>query len=168
MTKIIFNPRPVWPSGIVVACSCLIDLYLQGHIYLQSKNMTPFQLNHMTTHHPFNLEPPNLAQMCKIPWLRSILFGGWLNLACQIEVIFKILFIYIAFASLKHLLNLRERMKTESIAHPTWLLTYMFAHRVASWIVEQSSCLFSVTIAVFPVLDSAIGDGYVNASVGFR
>ena len=46
--------------------------------------------------------------------------------------------------------------------------TYMFAHMVVSWTVEQSSCIFSVTIAGFPVLDSAIGDGFYNASVGFR
>ena len=44
----------------------------------------------------------------------------------------------------------------------------MFAHRVVSWTVEQSSCIFSVTIAGFPVLDSAIGDGFFNAPVGFR
>ena len=30
------------------------------------------------------------------------------------------------------------------------------------------SCIFSVTIAGFPVLDSAIGDGFFSASVGFR
>ena len=46
--------------------------------------------------------------------------------------------------------------------------TYMFAHMVVSWTVEQSSCIFSVTIAGFPVLDSPIGDGFFNASVGFR
>ena len=34
--------------------------------------------------------------------------------------------------------------------------------------MKQSSCIFSVTIAGFPVLDSAIGDGIFNASVGFR
>ena len=56
----------------------------------------------------------------------------------------------------------------ESVPHPTWLRTYMFAHRVMSWTVEQSSCIFSVTIAGFPVLDSAIDDGFFNASVGFR
>ena len=44
----------------------------------------------------------------------------------------------------------------------------MFAHRVVSWTVEQSSCIFSVTIAGFPVLDSAIGDVSFNASVGFH
>ena len=44
----------------------------------------------------------------------------------------------------------------------------MFVHRVVSWTVEQLSCIFSVTIAGFPVLDSAIGDGFSNNSVGFR
>ena len=34
--------------------------------------------------------------------------------------------------------------------------------------VEQSGCIFSVTIAGFPVLDSAIGNGFLHASVGFR
>ena len=34
--------------------------------------------------------------------------------------------------------------------------------------VEQSSCIFSATIVGFPVLDSAIGDGFFNASVGIR
>ena len=32
----------------------------------------------------------------------------------------------------------------------------MFAHSVVSWTVDQLSCNFSVTIAGFPVLDSAI------------
>ena len=37
-----------------------------------------------------------------------------------------------------------------------------------SWTVEQSGCIFSVTIAGFPVLDSAIDNGFLHASVGFR
>ena len=44
----------------------------------------------------------------------------------------------------------------------------MFAHRVVSWTVEQSGCIFSATIAGFPVLDSAIGNGFLHVSVGFR
>ena len=44
----------------------------------------------------------------------------------------------------------------------------MFAHTVMSRTVEQSSCTFSATIAGFPVLDSAIGDRLLNASVGFH
>ena len=44
----------------------------------------------------------------------------------------------------------------------------MFTHTVMSWTVEQSSCIFSATIAGFPVLDSVIGDGFLNASVGFH
>ena len=44
----------------------------------------------------------------------------------------------------------------------------MFAHRNASWTVEQSGCIFSVTIAGFPVLDLAIGNEILHPSVGFR
>ena len=44
----------------------------------------------------------------------------------------------------------------------------MFAHTVMSRTVERSSCIFSATIAGFPVLDSVIGDGFFNASAGFR
>ena len=46
-----------------------------------------FELVPAITHHPFKLGPPNLDQMCKIPWLRPLLFiiiGGWLSLTCQI------------------------------------------------------------------------------------
>ena len=44
----------------------------------------------------------------------------------------------------------------------------MFANGLVSWTVEQWSCIFSVTIAGFPVLDSVIGNGFWNASAGFR
>ena len=43
----------------------------------------------------------------------------------------------------------------------------MFAHSVVSWTVKQSSFIFSVTIAGFPVLDLAIGKWIFNVSVGF-
>ena len=56
--------------------------------------------------------------------------------------IFKILFICIAFDSLKYLWHQQQWMKSESILHPKWLRTYMFAHRIVSWTVEQSSCIF--------------------------
>ena len=58
--------------------------------------------------------------------------------------------------------------ETESVPRPKWLRTYMFAHRNVSWTLEQSGCIFSVTIAGFRVLDSAIGNGFLHASVGFR
>ena len=44
----------------------------------------------------------------------------------------------------------------------------MFAHKNVSWTVEQLGCIFSVTIAGFPVLDSAIGNRFLHASIGFR
>ena len=58
----------------------VIDLYLQGQIYLQSQNLPHFELVHAITHHPFKLGPPNLDQRCKIPWLRSLLFWGLIEL----------------------------------------------------------------------------------------
>ena len=78
------------------------------------------------------------------------------------------MFICITFASLKYLWDLQKTDETESVPHPKWLRTYMFAHRNVSWTVEQLGCIFSVTIAGFPVFDSAIGNGFLHASVGFR
>ena len=34
--------------------------------------------------------------------------------------------------------------------------------------MEQSGCIVSVTIAGFPVLNSAMGNGFLHAFVGFR
>ena len=39
---------------------------------------------------------------------------------------------------------------------------------VVSRTVKQLSCILSVTIAVFPVLDSTIWQWILNVSVGFR
>ena len=58
----------------------VIDLYLQGQINLQSQNLPHFELVRPITHHLFKLGPPNLDQMFKIPWLRSLLFWGLIGL----------------------------------------------------------------------------------------
>ena len=58
----------------------VIDLHLQGQIYLQSQNLPHFELVRAITHHPFKLGPPNLDQRCKIPRLRSLLFWGLIEL----------------------------------------------------------------------------------------
>ena len=58
----------------------VIDLYLQGQIYLQSQNLPHFELVRVITHHPFKLRPPNLDQRCKTPWLRCLLFWGLIEL----------------------------------------------------------------------------------------
>ena len=55
----------------------VIDLYLQGGIYIQSQNLPHFELVRAITHHPYKLGPPHLEQRCKIPWLRSILGVDW-------------------------------------------------------------------------------------------
>ena len=131
----------------------VIDLDLQGQSNLQSQNLPHFELVRAITHHPFTLGSQNLDQRCKIPWLRSVLFWGLIELDMSNLTIFKIPFICIAFASLKYLWDLQKHMKTESVPHPKWLRTNMLAHSVVSWTVEQSSYIFSVTIAGFPVLD---------------
>ena len=58
----------------------VIDLYLQGQIYLQSQNLPHFELVRAITHHPFKPGPPNLDQRCKIPWLGYLLFWGLIEL----------------------------------------------------------------------------------------
>ena len=146
----------------------VIDLYLQGQIYLQSQNLPSFELARAITHHPFKLGLLNLDQRCKIPCLSSLFFGRLIELDMSKLTYFQYSVYLHRFASFKYLWDLQKRMKTESVPHLTWLSTYLFTHRVMSWTAEQSSCIFSATIAGFPVLDSAIGDGSLNASVGFR
>ena len=38
------------------------------------------------THHPFKLGSPNLDHRCKIPWLRSLLFCGVIDLDLQGQI----------------------------------------------------------------------------------
>ena len=46
----------------------VIDLYIQGQIYLQSQNLPRYWFVHAITHHPFKLGPTDLNQRCKILW----------------------------------------------------------------------------------------------------
>ena len=41
------------------------------------------------TDHPFKLGSPNLDHRCKRPWLRSVLFWGWLTLTFKVKCNFK-------------------------------------------------------------------------------
>ena len=142
-----FYPRPVLAFGY---CRCLCP----------SLCVSVRACGKLITHHSFKLGPPNLDQRSIIPWLRSLLFGGRLNFKCLIKLIYEILYICIAFTSLKYLWDLQTMDKTESVPHPKWVHTNMFTHSVVSWTMEQSSCIFSVTTAGFPVLDPAIGNGF--------
>ena len=136
-----------WLSPSVRPSVCLSDTFLpEAH----------FELVRVITRHLFKLGPRNLDQRCKIPWLRSLLFWGLIELDMSNLTIFKTLFICMAFASLKYWWDLQKHIKTKSVPHPKWLRTNVFALSIVSWTVEQSSCIFSVTIAGFPVLDSAI------------
>ena len=78
-----------------------------------------------------------------------VLGFDWIDMLHQLH--FKILFIFHRFCVFEILVRpAKKRMEMKSVPHPKWLRTNMFAHRVVSWTVEQSSCIFSVTIAGFP------------------
>ena len=55
----------------------VIDLYLQGQIYVRSQNLPHFELLGAITPHPFKLGPPNLDHMFKIPWSSSVHENHW-------------------------------------------------------------------------------------------
>ena len=121
-------------------------------------------INDITRYSTDEAFTPNLAQSrCKIPWLRPLLFWGLIELDMSNEIYFQNPVYLHHFCVFEIFVR---PMKTAP--HSKWLRTYMFAHKVLSWSVEQSSCIFSVTIAGFPVLDSAIGNGFLNVSIGFR
>ena len=67
-----------WPSGIVVACVCPAV----------RPSVTKFV--RAITHYPFKLGSANLDHRCKTPWLRSLLFWGWLTLAFKVKFNFKV------------------------------------------------------------------------------
>ena len=58
----------------------VIDFYLQGQICLRSENLPHFELVRAKTNHPFKLRPSNMDQICKIPWLRFLVFWGLIQL----------------------------------------------------------------------------------------
>ena len=77
----------------------------------------------------------------KLFCLRSLLFWGLieLDLPCQVWLHFKILFICIAFASLKYLWDMQKRSllnySTSHMAPHTFWFLYMHAERVVPWTV---------------------------------
>ena len=67
-------------------------------------------LVHAITYHPFKLGSLNLDHRCKIPWLRSLLFWGWLTLTFKVKFNFKVkIFHHFEFvhAMTHHQLNLQ-------------------------------------------------------------
>ena len=69
--------RPFGPSGIVHACVCL-----SVHVCVDPELVLTI------THHTFNLAS-NLDKRYKTPWLRSLLFWGWLTLTSKAKLNFK-------------------------------------------------------------------------------
>ena len=124
---------------------CWVDWHWPSRSNLTWKSkFTPFWACCAITLHSFKLGPTNLDRRCKIYWLRFLLFWGRLSLTSP--VYFHRFCVSEIFVRPK---------KTESVPHPKWLRTYMFANAVVLWTVRQWSCIFSVTIARFAVLDSA-------------
>ena len=88
-----------------------------------------------------------IACVCKTFCLRSVLFWGMIGLdpSVQIKLHFKILFICIAFATLKYLWDVKNSV-CSTIPHSTWLSTYvdsyMHTDRVTPYTAKQSSCIF--------------------------
>ena len=74
-----FTRGQFWPSGIVVACVCLC---VRPSVRVCGNHL----LVRAITHHPFKLGSPNLDHRCKIPWLRSLLFWGVIDLDLQGQI----------------------------------------------------------------------------------
>ena len=71
----------LWPSGIVVACVCLcvcVCVYVCVSVN--------HQFVRTITCHPLKLQSPNLDQKCKTPWLRCLLFLGFIDLDLQGQI----------------------------------------------------------------------------------
>ena len=77
----IFTRGQLWPSGIVVACVCLCVCVCM--CVCVSVN---HQFVRTITCHPLKLQSPNLDQKCKRPWLRSLLFLGFIDLDLQGQI----------------------------------------------------------------------------------
>ena len=80
--NLIFTRGQFWPSGIVVACVCLsVCPSVRLSVCVCGKHLLVCTI----THHPFKLGSLNLDHRCKRPWLRSLLFWGWLTLTFKVK-----------------------------------------------------------------------------------
>ena len=73
-----FYPRPVLAFG-----------YCRGLHLSVCPSVRPcvnHQLVHAITHHPFKLGSLNLDHRCKRPWLRSLLFLGWMTWTFKVKL----------------------------------------------------------------------------------
>ena len=134
------------------------SLFTRGHLaygYCHCLRLCECQLLlvRAITHHPLKLGSPNLDQkmqniLLKVP----IVFWSWLNLIFQVKFnfSFKVLFICIAFVSLKYLWDLQKRMKNVSVPHPK-IVAHICAHPKASCHGPWNSWVVSL---VWPFLAS--------------
>ena len=73
--ELFLTPGHFWHSGIVVACVCLCMCACVNPEFVGA-----------ITCHLFKLESSNWDQKCKTPWLRSLLFLGWLTLTFKVKL----------------------------------------------------------------------------------
>ena len=73
----LFTRGQFWPSGIVIGCVCgsVCPCVCINH-----------ELVRTITHRSFKLGSPYLDQRCKIPWFRSLLFWGMIDLDLQGQI----------------------------------------------------------------------------------
>ena len=74
-----FGLRVLSSPASVCVCPCVCVSLWVNHL-----------LVHAITRDPFKLGSPNLDQRCKRPWLRSLLFLGWLTLTFKVKFNFKV------------------------------------------------------------------------------
>ena len=76
-----YYPRPVLAFGYYRCLRLSVCVFVHPSICVCGKHL----LVRAITHHPFKLRSPNLYQMCKRPWLRSLLFLGVIDLDRQVN-----------------------------------------------------------------------------------
>ena len=164
MPKYSFYPRPFWPTGIVIACVCMcVCLYVS----------TLASPDDNSSHVPARITWFGQKD-AKYLALGPYCFGGLIELdrPCQIELLFKILFICITFASLKYLWDVQKWCllncsTPHMVPHTFWFL-YMHTDRVVPRKMKQST-----NISLWDHRSPAsprLGDWQwiLRAAVGFR
>ena len=81
-TSNVYTRGQFWLSDIVVACVC-------PSVH-QSNRPSVAEFVRAITHCPFMLGSPNLGHRYTRPWLRSLLFWGWLTLTFKVKFNFEV------------------------------------------------------------------------------
>ena len=148
----------------------VIVLYFQGQIYLQCHNLRHFELVCAINHHPFKLGPPKLDQRCKIPWLRSILFWGLIELDMSNLTYFQNPIYLHRFCVFEMFVRL-AKSDENGVCSTSYIAAHIYVRPQGRLMARHGGTVELYVSLVWPLLaslSSAIGDGFFNASVGFR